>query len=155
MAKFEVLKTFHTGICVADLDFSVGFFCDVMGYELLNRAPRDPNNTAFITNVPGADVEIAYVAGPGHNLELLCYSGPVDRKTYKARMVDVGHFHLCVVIDDIEAAIADILAYDSRITTLSPTYMEVDQGPNAGNKIIFVVLPDGMMIELTTQQPGQ
>lgn len=152
MANFEVLKTFHTGICVGDLDFSVGFFCDVLGFELINRAPRAPENTAFITNVPGADVEIAYVSGPGHNLELLCYSGPADRKSYKPRMVDSGHFHLCLVIDDIEAAIADSLAYDDRITTLSPTYMVVDQGPNAGNKIIFIVLPDGVMIELTTQK---
>lgn len=155
MANFQVLKTFHTGICVADLDFTVGFLCDVLGYELINRAPRDPKNTAFITNVPGADVEIAYVAGPGHNLELLCYGGPADRKAYRPRMVDSGHFHIALVVDDIEAAIADSLAYDERITTLSPTFMEVDQGPNAGNRIIFIVLPDGMMIEFTTQKQSQ
>ena len=29
--------------------------------------------------------------------------------------------------------------------------MEVDQGPNKGNKIQFVVLPDGVHLEFTTR----
>lgn len=91
---------------------------------------------------------IAYLEGPGHNLELLCNSGPTGREHYRARMGNVGHFHLCLVIDDIEATIQACTAYDARITTLSPTFMEVDQGPNAGNRIIFIVLPDGVTIGL-------
>lgn len=151
MPDFTVRRTFHTGICVADLDWSTAFFRDVLGYEIVNRAPRDPANQSFISGVPGANVEIAYVKGHGHGLELLCYSGPDDRKTYKHRMVDVGHFHLCLVVDDVEAVVAACKAYDDRITTLSPTPMVVDQGPNKGNTIQFVALPDGVTLEFTTR----
>ncbi len=152
MAGYKILRTFHTGICVEDLDWTIGFFRDVLGYALINKAPRDPGNTAFITGVSGADVMIAYMEGPGHSIELLCYSGPADRQHYRARMVDVGHFHLCLVVDDVEPVIEACKAYDPRITTLSPTFMEVDQGPNAGNRIIFIVLPDGLTIEFTTRK---
>ena len=151
MADFVVQRTFHTGICVEDLDWTIGFFRDVLGYKLINKAPRDPRNQSFITGVPGADVVIAYMEGPGHNIELLCYSGPEDRRNYRPRMVDTGHIHLCLVVDDVEAAMKACKAYDARITTLSPTFMEVDQGPNKGNRIIFIVLPDGLTIEFTTR----
>lgn len=151
MSDFTIRRTFHTGVCVADLDWTAAFLTEVLGYELIDRAPRDPRNQSFITGVPGAKVEIAYVQGHGHGLELLCYSGPDDRSHYKPRMVDVGHFHLCLVVDNVEAAVAASRRFDARITTLSPTPMEVDQGPNKGNKIQFIVLPDGMMIEFTTR----
>lgn len=151
MSDFTIRRTFHTGICVADLDWTVTFLTEVLGYELIDRAPRDPRNQSFITGVPGAKVEIAYVQGHGHGLELLCYSGPDDRFHYKPRMVDVGHFHLCLVVDEVEAAVAASRRFDESISTLSPTPMEVDQGPNKGNKIQFIVLPDGMMIEFTTR----
>jgi catechol 2,3-dioxygenase-like lactoylglutathione lyase family enzyme len=152
MNGFKVIDTFHTGICVEDLDFNIGFFTQVLGYGLIDRAPRDPKNQSFITGVPGAEVEVAYLQGPGHRVELLCYSGPADRKSYQPRMVDAGHFHLALVVDDVEAAAARSMAYDQRITTLSPTYMEVDQGPNKGNRIIFIKLPGGLIIEFTTQK---
>ena len=151
MASVKVKRVFHTGICVADLDWSVDFFCGVLGFELLDRAPRQPENQSFVTGCPGADVEIAYVQGPGHALELLCYSGPEDRRQYKPRMVDVGSVHLCLVVDDVEAAASACQAFDSGITTLSPRPLVVDAGPNKGNRIIFMQLPDGVTIEFTTR----
>ena len=66
-------------------------------------------------------------------------------------MVDQGHFHLSFVVDDVEAVVAACKKYDRRIRTLSPDVMVVDQGPNKGNKIQFVVLPDGVHIEFTTR----
>lgn len=151
MNNFNVLRTFHTGICVADLDWSVSFFTQVLGYELANRAPRDRRNTAFISGVEGADVEIAYISGHGHGLELLAYSGPEGRAHYRARMVDVGHFHLCLVVDDVDDVVAACRSFDDNITTLSPAPMVVDQGPNKGNSIQFIALPDGVILEFTTR----
>lgn len=151
MNNFTVRRTFHTGICVADLDWSVAFFTKVLGYKLINRAPRDPRNQSFISGVEGAKVEIAYISGHGHGLELLCHSGPEDRVHYRPRMVDVGHFHICLVVDDVEAAVAACQAFDERITPLSPVPKLVDQGPNKGNSIQFITLPDGVILEFTTR----
>jgi catechol 2,3-dioxygenase-like lactoylglutathione lyase family enzyme len=151
MDGYTIKRTFHTGLCVGDLDWTIGFFQKVLGATLLDKAPRDPKNQSFITGVDGAQVTIAYVDCGGHSLELMEYSGPESRTAYTPRMVDMGHFHLSYVVDDVDAAVAAAKAYDSRITALSPHPMEVDQGPNKGNKIQFVVLPDGVHIEFTTR----
>lgn len=152
MTAYHVMRTFHTGLCVEDLDWSIGFFRDVLGFELLDKAPRDSRNQSFITGVSGADVIIAYMDCPGHSLELMQYTGPVGKESFYPRMVDVGHFHLSYVVDNVEEIVTACLEYDPRIRTLAPKPMEVDRGPNRGNKIQFVVLPDGVHIEFTTQK---
>lgn len=151
MADYTVKRTFHTGLTVADLDWTIGFFQQVLGFELMDKAPRDPKNQSFITGVPGAEVMIAYMQCPGHQLEIFQYSGPEGRATHRPRMVDVGHYHVSFVVDDVEAVVAACKSHDSRIRALSETPLVVDQGPNKGNSIQFVVLPDGVHIEFTTR----
>jgi catechol 2,3-dioxygenase-like lactoylglutathione lyase family enzyme len=151
MAGYTVKRTFHTGIGVGDLDWSIGFFQQVLGFRLIDKAPRDPANQSFLTGVPGAQVTVAYLDCGGHLVELQGYTGPADRQVCRPRAVDIGHFHLCFVVDDLEAVVAACLSYDSRIRTLAPDVLVVDQGPNRGNKIQFVVLPDGVHIEFTTR----
>jgi catechol 2,3-dioxygenase-like lactoylglutathione lyase family enzyme len=151
MAGYTIKRAFHTGFCVGDLDWTIGFFQNVLGFTLIDKAPRDPRNQSFVSGVPGAHVMIAYMDCAGHSLELQEYSGPADRQGYRPRMVDIGHFHLSYVVDDVEAVVAACKKYDPRIRTLSPQPLEVDQGPNRGNKIQFVVLPDGVHLEFTTR----
>ncbi|MEI7673669.1 MAG: glyoxalase/bleomycin resistance/dioxygenase family protein, partial [Deltaproteobacteria bacterium] len=64
---------------------------------------------------------------------------------------DMGHFHVSFVVDDVDAVVAACIKYDDRIRTLSPRPLFVDQGPNKGNQIQFVVLPDGVHLEFTTR----
>ncbi len=42
MGTFKVLRTNHTSFTVSDLDRSVAFFTEALGFELMSRAPRDP-----------------------------------------------------------------------------------------------------------------
>ncbi|MHB8770811.1 MAG: VOC family protein [Syntrophales bacterium] len=149
--SYTIKRTFHTGFCVDDLDWTVGFFQQVLGFKLVDKAPRDPRNQSFVSGVPGAQVMIAYMDCAGHSLELQDYRGPADRQEYRPRMVDMGHFHLSFVVDDVEAVVAACKNYDPRIRALSPHPLVVDQGPNKGNKIQFVVLPDGVHLEFTTR----
>jgi len=154
MSGYTIKRTFHTGFCVGDLDWTIGFFQQVLGFKLIDKAPRDSKNQSIITGVPGAQVMIAYMDCAGHLLELFEYSGPADRQEYRPRMVDMGHFHLSYVVDDVDAVVAACKKYDNRIRAVSLNPLEVDQGPNKGNKIQFVVLPDGVHLEFTTRVNG-
>ena len=149
MRKIEVKKYYHTGIVVADVDWTVNFLSDVLGFELLDKSSREPGNQEFVTGVSGIEVVIAYMRIHEQLFEISQYGGRAEREHHRPRMVDVGHYHLCLMVDDVDMAVHRCLAYDDRITTLSPTPLVVDSGPNKGNKVIVVVLPDGMMIEFT------
>jgi glyoxylase I family protein len=147
MGIVKVYETNHTGITVQDLDYSIGFFTEVLGYELISpRAPRGIKNQEAVTGVKGAAVEIAYIRAGGHSLELLQYNGPADRAIYKPRCVDVGHWHLSINVDDVDAATQAALDHGS---TKIGDQITVDAGPNKGNKIQYVALKDGLILELT------
>ena len=46
---FKVLGTNHTSFTVSNLDRTVGFFRDCLGFELVSKAPRDPALVSRIT----------------------------------------------------------------------------------------------------------
>ena len=79
MPDFTVLGTNHTSFTVSDLERSLAFFRDALGFEVTSVAPRDPRAIERIVGVPGADILVAYVRGPDHSLELIQYNGPADR----------------------------------------------------------------------------
>ena len=70
------------------------------------RAPRDPALIGQITGVEGADIEVAYVQGPGHRLVLIEYLAPDDRRQVEAKPCDTGFAHLAFNVTDVDAAIA-------------------------------------------------
>lgn len=149
-----VKKYYHTGIVVADLDWTVAFLRDVLGFQVLDISPREPKNQEFVTGVEGIEVLIAYMKIDDQLFELCQYGGEADLVHHRPRMVDIGHYHLCLMVDDVPAAVSACVAYDARITTLSPEPLVVDSGPNRGNMVIVVRLPDGMMIEFTNTRKG-
>ncbi len=144
MADFKILRTNHTSFTVSDLDRSVAFFCDGLGFELLSKAPRDPAKIQQITGVSGADITVAYVQGPGHRLELIEYQGPDDRDSLRPRPCDVGFAHVAYDVDDIDAAIATAAKFDVR--AINPPAV-IDKGPNAGGRVADLLDPDGITIE--------
>ena len=103
MAGFRVLATNHTSFTVSDLDRSLAYFCDVLGFELLNRGPRDPAFIERVVAIAGADIEVAYIQAPGHRLELIEYRAPDGRKRVDSRPCDAGFAHLALDVDVVEA----------------------------------------------------
>ena len=71
MTTFKVIATNHTSFTVSDIDRSLAFFRDALGFEVTSKGPRSPSLIQAITGVEGAEVLIAYVRGPGHSIELL------------------------------------------------------------------------------------
>ena len=45
-----------------------------------SRAPRDGRLIGRMTALDGVEIEIAYVNGPGHRIELIQYKAPADRE---------------------------------------------------------------------------
>ena len=144
MNGFQVLATNHTSFTVSDLDRTIAFFTEALGFEMLNRAPRDPKLVASITGIAGADIEVAYIQGPGHRLELIQYHGPADRGRVECRPCDAGFAHLAYDVDDVDAAVAASAAH--QVLPIGEITV-IDKGPNAGRKVVYLRDPDGVTIE--------
>ncbi len=151
MPSFKVLATNHTSFTVSDLDRTVGFFVDALGFELISRAPRDPRIISRITGVEGADIEVAYVQGPGHRLELIQYKAPDARGRVRSLPCDTGFAHIAFDVDDIDAAIAASGAH-GVIPIADP--VAIDKGPNAGGRVVYLRDPDDVTVEYIEKPKG-
>ncbi len=151
MPDFKVLSTNHTSFTVSDLDRSLAFFRDGLGFEVTSRAPRDPSLIQAITGVEGAELDIAYVRGPRHSLELIQYNSPADRGQVVSRPCDTGFAHVAYDVDNIDAAVATAARYEVRPIGQVTV---IDKGPNAGGRVCYLRDPDGVTIEFIEKANG-
>jgi catechol 2,3-dioxygenase-like lactoylglutathione lyase family enzyme len=144
IAPFRVLATDHTGFTVANIDRSLAFWRDVLGFELSHRAHHTGELAGEVTGVPGAEISIAVLKAPGHRIELLEYLAPADRKRGDLKPCDVGSVHVALTVDNLDAVLNTIAASGWRAAG-KPQILKT--GPNAGKRIVYVRDPDGTTIE--------
>ena len=143
---FRIIAADHTGITVSNLERSLEFWRDVLGFEFSHTAHQTGERPEQITGVKGAELKLAVVKTPtGHKIELLQYFGPADRKRSDLRPCDVGHVHVALIVDDLEAILQRIAASGWKA---AGTPQGLTHGPNAGKRVVYVTDPDGTTIEL-------
>jgi catechol 2,3-dioxygenase-like lactoylglutathione lyase family enzyme len=151
--QFRVIATDHTGITVANLERSLAFWRDVLGFELSHRTHQPSELASEITGVPGAEISLAVLKGYEHKIELLEYHAPPDRKQHvDLRPCDVGSVHVALLVDDLDAVLSAIAASDWKAAGKPQT---LKTGPNAGKRVIYVRDPDGTTIEFMQPSPGK
>jgi glyoxylase I family protein len=143
-AAFRIIATDHTGITVSDLERSLAFWRDVLGFELLHRAHHTGELASEVTGVPEAEIALAVLKGHGHKIELLEYLAPKDRKRIEFRPCDVGSVHVAFTVKNLDAVLNAIAASGWRTAGQPQT---LRSGPNAGKRVIYVRDPDGTTIE--------
>ena len=141
---FRILATDHTGITVSNLERSLAFWRDVLGFELSHRAHQTGGLAEEITGVPGAEISLAVLKAPGHKIELLEYLAPKDRKRIDVRPCDVGSVHVAFTVENLDDILNTIAASGWR-TACKPQTLR--SGPNAGKRVIYVRDSDGTTIE--------
>jgi len=145
------MGTNHTSFTVSSLDRTIAFFRDCLGFDLVSRASRDPGLVSRITGVPGAQVTIAFLRGPGHTVELIEYTAPAGRGKVEARPCDVGFAHLALNVDNVDAAVEAAAKFG--VTPVAPP-VAIDQGPNRGRKVVYLRDADGVTVEFIEAQVG-
>jgi catechol 2,3-dioxygenase-like lactoylglutathione lyase family enzyme len=142
---FRILAADHTGITVSDVERSLLFWRDVLGFELSHRAHQTGELAEQITGVAGAEILIAVVKAPGHKIELLEYRAPADRRNQSdLRSCDLGHVHVALTVDNLDDVLETIAASGWKAAGSPQT---LTAGPNAGKRVIYVRDPDGTTIE--------
>jgi catechol 2,3-dioxygenase-like lactoylglutathione lyase family enzyme len=147
----------HTGITVPDMDQAVTFFTDVLGCEkAMSFGPFADDKGTFMTDLLGVDQKAVIEnitlmrCGFGSNIELFKYTAP-DQKALNQKNSDIGAFHVAFYVDDIKAAKA-FLDEKGIATRLGP--LPVEQGPAAGQAILYFQSPWGLQLEAITYPGG-
>ncbi len=149
-APFRIIAADHTGITVTNLERSLAFWRDVLGFELSHRAHHTGDLAGEVTGVPGAEILLAVLKGYGHKIELLEYLAPSDRKHIDLRPCDVGSVHVALTVDNLDAVLRAIAASGWKAAGKPQT---LKTGPNAGKRVVYVRDPDGTIIEFMQTPP--
>jgi catechol 2,3-dioxygenase-like lactoylglutathione lyase family enzyme len=151
--SFRIMAADHTGITVSNLERSLSFWRDLLGFELSHRAHQTGELAEQITGVPGAEISLAVLKTPtGHRIELLEYLAPADRQHLRPRPCDVGSAHVALTVDNLDAVLEAIAAFGWKTAGTPQT---LQSGPNAGKRVVYVCDPDGTAIELMQPPPSR
>lgn len=137
----------HTSFTVSNLERSLHFYKDLLGFSLLEHRPSITNKYfRDIVDFSDGEIKGAYLAIPGtqHRLELFEYVNPRG-VTLDLRNNNPGSAHLAVLVDNVVEMYADLLAKAIQFRS-PPIYL--DEGPNTGGWAVYMLDPDGITIEL-------
>ena len=143
---FRIIVADHTGITVSNLERSLAFWRDVLGFEFSHTAQQKGELAQEVTGVEGAEIKLAVLRAPdGHKIELLEYLAPADRKRADIRPCDVGSVHVALLVHDLDGVLERIAASDWKAAGKP---QKLQSGPNAGKRVVYVRDSDGTTIEL-------
>ncbi len=139
------LVAHHVGITVSDLSRSIGFYRDLLGFNVAyERGEVMAEYMPRLVGVPGARLKIAGLDLPGLHLDLLEYIEPKGAAT-AGPTYDVGNGHLGFTVDDIWAAYRRLEAAGVHFKS-EP--VSITQGPNKGGWAVYFTDPDGVTLEM-------
>ncbi len=141
----QILRPHHMGIQVRDLEASVRFYRDVLGFELVFQWNPQAEYIRTITGYPGADIHAAILRLPNSEvfLEILEYRN-VEKTPVDTRTANPGTAHLAFFTDDCDGLFAELVERGTRYVNppVTPTI-----GPNTGGRAVYMIDPDGIRVE--------
>lgn len=147
----------HIGLTVPDIEEAETFFADVLGCQKATSfGPFRDDSGTFMQDLLDVDPravvnQITLMrCGFGSNIELFSYDAP-DQETVRPRNSDIGGHHIGFYVDDIDAAAAYFKAKGIR-TLMGP--FPVNEGPAAGQSIIYFFAPWGLQMEAISFPKG-
>jgi catechol 2,3-dioxygenase-like lactoylglutathione lyase family enzyme len=138
----------HIGLSVADLERSLAFYQDRLGFKLLRVLDCAPESKlGTVVAMPRCRARVAHLFMDGRMLELFEYAEPRGRaEPDGACQADHGWIHMGLTSTDTRADYADLSAHGVKFLSEPVEF-------RPGVWIVYFQGPDGEVIELR-QTPG-
>mgnify|MGYP006106845223 CR=1 FL=1 len=136
----------HCGLCISNLEKSLEFYCDGLGFEQGVRLDIGNEFQRALEVEGNVSLTSFFISKDGFNIELLHYASPeVHGEPSKSRN-QLGLTHISLNVDDVDAVGAKLVELGG--TRLEGTMTEVKNADGSILKLGFFTDPDGTRIEL-------
>ena len=135
----------HFGICVSDLERSLRFYCDGLGFE---RAESHEIGSEFarLMDLPDVAVTSQFIRRGPTAIELLAFREPAPVGPRQRRPVhQLGLTHLSFRVHDVASLAARLVELGGTVVEESRT--SIDLGATA-LEFVYCTDPDGVRVEL-------
>ena len=132
----------HTGIVVFDLEESLYFYRDLLGFHIAKQMEEAGDYIDNISSLQNVKVTTVKMTSPsGQMIELLKYhSHPVEQKTRK--ICEIGISHIAFTVDNLDIEYERLKAKGIQFN--SPPQLS----PDGYAKVTFCRAPEKTLIEL-------
>jgi catechol 2,3-dioxygenase-like lactoylglutathione lyase family enzyme len=135
----------HFGICVTDLERSLRFYCEGLGFE---KAESHAIGSEFagLMEFPDVDVLSQFIRRGPTAIELLAFQEPAPFGSAERRAVNqLGLTHLSFRVRDVAGTAARLVELGGAIVVASRT--TIDFG-GTDLEFVYCTDPDGVRVEL-------
>ena len=141
-----IVGAHHTGFHVRDLQRSIAFYRDLLGFELVWERVNREEYVRQIVGYPEAELHQALLRFPGsdHFLELIDYRD-VERESVDTSPANPGTGHICLMARDLRDEYERLTA--AGVDSVGEPVL-VTKGPNEGRLAVYMLDPDGFPVEL-------
>lgn len=139
----------HAAISTPDLDRSLGFYRDLLGFETVLEFEWDPGSEAAtkVMAIGPSAGRVALLRSDSGLLELFEFAQPEARpRPEDWRVSDLGLTHLCLEVDDVESEYR-------RLRAAGVPFHCAPQPVGAGMRATYGRDPDGNVVEIL-EVPG-
>ncbi len=132
----------HTGIVVVDLEASLRFYGDLLGFQIAKQMEESGDYIDNILSLRNVKVTTVKMTSPsGQMIELLKYhSHPVEQKMRE--ICEIGISHIAFTVEDLNSE------YDRLKGEGVPFNAPPQLSPDGYAKVTFCRAPEGTLIEL-------
>ncbi|HWW54105.1 MAG TPA: VOC family protein [Acidimicrobiales bacterium] len=136
----------HFGICVSDMDRSLRFYCEALGFEKAESFDIG-DDFAALMELERVELRSQYIRRDGLSIELLAFASPPTVGEPVRRPVNqLGLTHLSFRVDDVDSVAAGIAALGGAVHAQTRTTFELGGGQVLD--FVYCTDPDGTRIEL-------
>jgi catechol 2,3-dioxygenase-like lactoylglutathione lyase family enzyme len=138
----------HVGICVADLDRSLRFYVEALGFSRREPDGRVGTSIDPLVELDGVELEFRFLTRDGMSVELLHFVspepvGPAGRRP----MNQFGLTHFGLAITELDAVARAIGEYGGQVYPQTRVLYQVDENSPRIDSV-YCTDPDGVRLEL-------
>ena len=133
----------HVGLVVADLEKSLKFWCESMGFVVSRQMEESGPHIDAMMGLKDVRVTTAKLAAPdGNLLELLCFHSHSDKQHWGGKPYSTGFTHIALTVKDLDETCR-------RLQGVGVTFPAEPQiSPDGAAKVIYATGPEGVLLEL-------
>ena len=142
----------HINIVVSDLERSVKFYTELLGFKQTNSVHLEGEWIESIVGLKGVVADVAFIVAPEGEpkVELLCYKSPIGDSIHANTLANtVGLRQFALRVDDIQAASKKLK--DAGVKLISEP-IQVPNTLSADNPVRKTLCyfhdPDGVLLEI-------
>jgi catechol 2,3-dioxygenase-like lactoylglutathione lyase family enzyme len=144
------------GITVSDLDRSVAFYRDLLGFEVVSQLEVAGEPFETLTGVFGSRALIARLKLGDETIELTQYLAPRGRPMPSdSRSNDLWFQHVAIIVRDMDEAYARLRSFKVEHASSGPQRLPDWNQAAGGIKAFYFRDPDGHFLEILQFPPGK